>query len=54
MICERCWGIGLVAAISRNPPVVEWVPCPVCNGCGRGSCCEGHEGQPEPSQEGGA
>lgn len=55
MICERCRGKGRIHIIAPSTSdrydLMTTVPCPECNGCGQASCCQGHEAQPEPTDE---
>lgn len=47
MICERCFGSGLVRASIYVPPVL----CPDCGGHGVVHCCDGDRATPEPRVE---
>lgn len=53
MICEHCQGTRLTKQwlSLMGGEMWAWVPCPECNGCGLGSCCQGHEGQPEQGED---
>jgi len=44
MLCERCYGTGLVSCVVWPPDTQETgqVICPFCH-CGQQSCCEGSE-----------
>jgi hypothetical protein len=49
MRCDVCQGSGFVAGLETELDVVE--PCPACNGCGQGHCCDGLREQAEPDDD---